>query len=380
MKATKVTISHVIIVMLLAGITMMSCSERRVISISPQDQICNDSTMLAITDTIILTIDSAMNPMPFVSQIFTQNGNDHYFVLDNRKLYDYNLDQKILESIHTLDTLPPLDNLSGFRILDDGAVYYDYKSGSVFILNSEGTIINMIPINFDHGIDCWGISGTEVIGNNDVVYLSGPPSKASGFVEDYNNTTLFINPKSKTVKVGGKRSDIYRDFSLGRDYYWRVFHTIDDEGKLYISLPGSTEVYVFDEEMNLIREFTMNSRYNTSLMESDKDMTHTEEKKYYLSQDSFGTIAYDPNSDLIYRIATHPYSHNNMDGKTLKPFSILVADKDGKIVTETPIINTDNSMYYDVMFATSKGLYMQIDSEDENLIKFVIFKLEKNDI
>lgn len=336
--------------------------------------------MLAITDTIILTIDSAMNPMPFVSQIFTQNGNDHYFVLDNRKLYDYNLDQKILESIHTLDTLPPLDNLSGFRILDDGAVYYDYKSGSVFILNSEGTIINMIPINFDHGIDCWGISGTEVIGNNDVVYLSGPPSKASGFVEDYNNTTLFINPKSKTVKVGGKRSDIYRDFSLGRDYYWRVFHTIDDEGKLYISLPGSTEVYVFDEEMNLIREFTMNSRYNTSLMESDKDMTHTEEKKYYLSQDSFGTIAYDPNSDLIYRIATHPYSHNNMDGKTLKPFSILVADKDGKIVTETPIINTDNSMYYDVMFATSKGLYMQIDSEDENLIKFVIFKLEKNDI
>lgn len=321
-----------------------------------------------------------MNPMPFVSQIITKNGNDHYYALDNHKLFDYNLQFNTLDTIYTLDNLPLLDNLSGFSLWDGGILFYDYKSSNVLISNKEDTTIKKIPISLDQGIDCWGISGTEVLGNDKVIYLSGPPKKESGFKEDYNNTTISINPMSRKINVGGKRSDIYREYLLGKDYFWRVYHTMDEDNNLYVSIPGSTDIYVFDSGLNLVREFTMSSRYNQMLQEAEPDLSHMEEKKFYLFQDSFGPITYDTASGLLYRIATHPFTRDNITGMTLKPFSIIVADKYGRMVTETQIINKDNSMFYDVMFATSIGLYMQILSEDENIVKFVIFRLNQDDI
>lgn len=363
----------------LMGITMMSCFHSRSIPISENIIPCNDSTLLTISDTICIDIDSEMNPMPFVSQIYGYNGQDHYFVLDNSKLYNYNLHENSLESITAFDVVPELNSLSGFRVWNNGIVLYDYKKKTLFVINIDGSLVNKYTISNSFGIDCWGISGTEILGNDEVIYLSGPPSNDSPDKFDRNTTSISLNPLNGEIIAGGIRPQLYSDYSLGNDYFWRVYHTVDDSNQLYISLPASNEIFIFDKEMNFVKKFNMSSRYNKNLIESAHDLNHSEEKRYYLSQDSYGPITYDALNKCIYRIVTHPMNSDNIVGRTLKPFSIVVSDTNGKLLSETPILNTNNSMFYDVIFATARGLYMQIFSEDESKIKFVTFNFTNHE-
>lgn len=360
---------------MIMGITMMSCSHSRSIPSSENTISSNDSTLLSISDTICIDIDSEMNPMPFVSQIYVNNGQDHYFVLDDSKLYNYNLHENSLESITTFDNLPQLNGLSGFRMWNNRILLYDYKTKTLFIMNMDGTLVKKYNISNNFGIDCWGISGTEILGNDDVIYLSGPPNNDTLENFDKNNTTIALNPLNGEITAGGIRPQLYSEYYFGNDYFWRVYHTIDDSNQIYISIPASNDVFIFDKELNFVKKFNMSSRYNKNLIEPEQDLNHSEEKRYYLSQDSYGPITYDSSKGCLYRIATHPMESDNILGRTLKPFSIVVSDTNGNLLSETPILNTNNCMFYDVIFATDRGLYMQIFSEDENKIKFVIFNI-----
>lgn len=359
-----------VIVILFISITITSCRERSTIVLSDDGLVSNDSVYLSVVDTVVINIGHELNPVPYISHIETVDGNDYYFGLDNQAIHIYDLNNDSLVGILSLDKLPKLSGLSGFYYSEGKYVVYDYKRRTISVLNDDASLDAIIPIGKSNVIDPWGIAGTSILLHNDIVFLSGPPSYDS---KTSSVTSISLNINTKEKILGGFRPDIYDNYFIGYDYLWRVFHTIDDDGNLIISLPASPQINIFDKDMKLKRSFSMRSRYNCDLLEAPEQMTSYDEKLYYLGQHTYGPIEYDPVRKLLYRIATHPMYNIRHGGMTLKPFSIIVATMDGKVISETPIINYDNSMFYDIIASTSRGLYMQVFSEDENKMKFIVF-------
>lgn len=123
----------------------------------------------------------------------------------------------------------------------------------------------------------------------------------------------------------------------------------------------------------------MGSRYTQSILSekgnimdflSDKDAR----LRFFLEQDSYGQIFYNDKENLYYRIAEHPLVKSETE-KLRKPFSIIVMDNDGKLMAETPILNYDRSLITPNAHVYKDGIIIQIESEDENVIKFAYFKI-----
>lgn len=362
-----------VVVILFLSITTTSCSDRSIIPTTDDGVVSFDSVYLSIVDTVVINIPQELNPVPSVSQIEELCGQDYYIALDNQAIYVFDIYGDSLKRVVSLDHVSKLSNLSGLYYYNDTYVIYDYKHGVIGLLDSNANVKVMFPIGNEKVIDPWGIAGTSVLLSSDHVFLSGPPINIKN---DKEATSMSIDINSGKILTGGFRPKIYGKYNLGHDYMWRVYHTVDGHGNLIVSLPASSEVYVFDEKMRLIKSFYMKSRYATSLFEASPNMTSYEEKKYYLGLSTYGPIEFDGDRNLLYRIATHPMGDFRMGGMTLKPFSVITSDLNGNLISETPILNNDNSMFYDLISATSKGLYMQVLSQNENQMKFVLFKHE----
>ena len=113
------------------------------------------------------------------------------------------------------------------------------------------------------------------------------------------------------------------------------------------------------------------SSYNTLEVFKDKELRI----EYFISQNSYGNILYDKYRDVFYRIAKHPLT--KWDGKTfIKPFSIIVMNRNGKLISETPILKDYATLNLGNIHVTEKGLLIQKMSKNENVIEFVNYVYE----
>lgn len=353
------------------AVAITACTSRVTIPLEDGITFSSDSTLFFIQDTLSIDIHSDLNPTPSISQIINHNGSDFYLSFDNQSINIYNLTNNHFEHKLPLSSIPHLKSLSGFRYIDKFYYIYDYTRNHIYKLDTIGKICSDLALHSTQEIDPWGISGTSIIGDSTTIYLSGPPSRKSK-KNDFNKTSIAVDLSTGTFVEGGTRPSSYSNFKIGKDYFWRVYHTMDSNGNLVISLPNSPFVYVFDRNLTLINKFQMASRYSKELTEATSNMSSVEEKMYYLTHDSYGPIEYDNSKNLFYRIATHPMSNIKFGGRTLKPFSIIITDEKGKYVSETPIFKHDNTIFYDILGATPTGLYIQIHSHNEDIIKFII--------
>jgi len=364
--------SQAIITAVLA-VVIVACNSKNVIPNDNGITFCPDSISYYVADTIFLNIDADANPTPNISQIINYNDSDYYIALDNQTIYSYNIDGNYIDNVIQLSSIPSLKSLSGFRYTGEYYLIYDYKSRYIYKIDTMGNLISKVSLQEISDIDPWGISGTPILEANSIVYMSGPPG-GKAINRDINKTSISVNLSTGEIQEGGIRPDNYLNYNMGRDYFWRVCHTLDSIGNLVVSLPSSPNVYVFDCNLELVNEFQMASRYNGIFTEAASGMSSAEEKLYYLMHDSYGAIEYDKYKKRFYRIATHPLTDIKLGRRTLKPFSIIVTDECGHYICETPILNLNNTIFYDILGVTPKGLYIQEHNIDENVIKFIILK------
>ena len=112
------------------------------------------------------------------------------------------------------------------------------------------------------------------------------------------------------------------------------------------------------------------SDYNSLELIRDKDLRI----KYFVGQHSYSNLLYDKYRNVYYRIAQHPLIGWE-SGAFSKPFSIIVMDVNGTLISETPIQEDYANLNLHNMHVTRKGLLIQRETADENVIEFIIYKL-----
>lgn len=368
-------------------IIFASCQAKREYVITNDGNIACDSTMLIRSgETIYLHLDSCINNYPLVSQIYDNTEKQYYIMLDDNKLYFFDLNSGCMEKSLEINECGKLNNYSGFLYHTPDTIFvYNYKNKAVYMLDSLCHIRrgwNIKAQNVKYPVDVEALNYSPILYNAGQLILSG-----SVFGQDeklFENTPLscIINIVNNEIKYVGRYPDNYKKGDFGGVYLNSVSHAVDADGNCIYSFPIEHKLYKYNKDFSSFQTIDMGSRYISKISSStansfellkDKNLRI----KYYISQDSYAGILHDKFNDLYYRIAEHPLNEWESGATFCKPFSIIVLDKKGKLISETSIVEDYKELNLHNAHVVKDGILIQKENDNENIIEFV--KFEFND-
>lgn len=341
-------------------------------------QCATDSTSFLITDTISLLIGEDIQPYPYYYTMITAiEGKDIYTMLDDRNLICFDMDSLSIISCRKNWVTSKLSSLSGIQYADNLMWIYNYKDHFIAGYDEKGQIAEFYELDkMNLKIDLWIMPDSPMIITDEYIYLSGVPM-INPYYEKNIPSTLAINRKDGSFTQGGLRTSPYfvDNLYLGTDNLWRVYQNMGINTDIVVSYPLSSTVEIYTSAMQKESSFYMGSRYvpTMQLVASYKINDELMDREYYLTLHTYRAVLYDKYRSVYYRIVTHPLREYDLRKPTTKPFSIIVSDTSGNLISETPIMYEGSKYLYDRVFVGKRGLYMQIESDDENIIRFVIF-------
>lgn len=356
------------------------------------DGVCaSDSLSLELVDTIVrLPIGDRITPNPHSSLMKTSGDVDIYALMDEKKVYIFRMDSLSVVNEIDVSECGDLRNYSGFSFITPDSIFvYDYAGKKLSLFGTEvGKIVKSHIIEkVYNNLSPEALNASPILITGESAILTGQGIYTANHF-DYNDPlSVKVNLEDGSCKYGVRYPEEYSKAYFGGVYMHTPYHCADDEGRIVYSFPASNYVFRYDTNLDLVDSIYMGSRYTDyieSAPSSSLEWLKSEDDRirYYISQHSYSSILYDPFRKVYYRIAEHPLS--NWDGEWfIKPFSIVVSDTDGNIITETPLVDEYESLNKGNMHVGREGLMIQKRTEDENTIDFVIYKLKyqmKNEI
>lgn len=358
----------------------VSCNKENSYEVCNQGEFCNDSISLQkVENYLSLNIGNRIDPKPLNTQLNINNKSVEYLILDENKLYIFDLYADSLINTIKISNCGKLNNYSGFSYLNkDSILIYNYRDKTLSIVNTSPHSIKTYNLHDKKKtISPEALSYSPILKDRNKVFLSGIPISKASRLYDSDYITMSVDLNSGKLHYGAHFSDEYSKGYFGGVYYNTIYHCMDDENRIIYSFPASNHIYRYDTNLSLIDSIYMGSRYTDCIRCSSeptlKFMSSEDERvKYFASQDSYSSILYDPYRYIYYRIAEHTSDSSDKDPFP-KPFSIIAMNKFGELISETPVIrdkyNTGN------MHVIKDGLMIQKYSNDENLIQFDIFRI-----
>lgn len=367
---------------------LTSCSAKQVLHVKNEGFIVDDSTMLYRQDsTIKVWIGERLNPEPIVSQLFSNETSEIYIMLDENELSFFDLKSGKLLRTKKIEKCGNLNNYSGFLYMQDTIFVYNYKNKDVYMLDSAFNIKSSWNLkdksHIKYPVDPEALVSSPILYYNNKIMLSGSglgqPDDATA---ENKPTSCSIDLVTNMIKYGGSYPEQYRKADFGGVYFNTIYHTITKEGNYVYSFPADHFVHFYYSDLSQLCKQYMGSRYVSEICSSDLDsfILFKEKRKrieYYTSQPSYANIIYDKYRNLYYRIAEHPLL-GWTNGNFMKPFSIIVMNDKGKVISETPIIKDFSNLNLYNMHVSKAGLLIQKRDSNENLIEFVIYKIAGN--
>lgn len=369
------------IMMFLLAFILCMCSTKNVYTVENTGVVAADSIKIHCVDTITINIGDRLVPIPSSFQIVESGGMANYVIMDENVLHVFDLSaDSIIEHID-LKGCGKLNNYSGFAFLNLDTIFtYNYENKTCFLVNTKGEILNsqILSKELIEKVSPEALSCTPPLSAGGRIYLSGKPISHS-IIDSGEPISLYWDYRNHKLTPGASYSDEYTKGYFGGIYFNTIYQCKSDDNLITYSFPVSNYVYRFDDNLEFVDSLYMGSRYTQSILSekgnimdflSDKDAR----LRFFLEQDSYGQIFYNDKENLYYRIAEHPLVKSETE-KLRKPFSIIVMDNDGKLMAETPILNYDRSLITPNAHVYKDGIIIQIESEDENVIKFAYFKI-----
>ena len=297
-----------------------------------------DSVSLQRIDTLTLHIGSRIRSRPACSQLLDDSISPKYIILDEQKL-----------NIFELDTA--------------GVVSKTYQ----------------IPENLLKEVSPEPIDGSRIIVENGTAILSGLPLSGKSRFYKEDPVSVMIDIQAGTIKPGASFSDEYSKAFFGGLYFNTIYQCKGDNKKIVYSFPASNYISRYDTDLCMIDSLYMGSRYTKEIKpDNSNPINLLRDKdarlKYYLDENSYSIIAFDEHNGIYYRIANHPLKIDRGENHR-RPFSIIAMDSEGKLISETPVVED----YYNIVTPNCHvyqgGLLLQLISENKDEMKFVYYKL-----
>lgn len=382
MKLNKFTSQLVLETQLLLFILLFSmCSHGKAYYVENTGHPTLDSLKLHCVDTIVINIGDRIKPIPSSSQIVKFDSITGYAILDENRvtIFDIRKDSQI--ATISLEKCGLLNNYSGFSLLNNDSLFvYNYNEKKLFLTDMEGNVLQSqaLPKEVVKDVAPEALSCTPAIHVGDRIIISGIPVSHSTSSKEQPISVAwdYVNDK---IDKGASFCDEYTKGYFGGIYYNTIYQCNADNNTIVYSFPASNHIYRYDKKLSFVDSIYMGSRYTHEIASETKGIKDFLLDKdgrldYYLKQDSYENILYNTKDSIYFRIACHPLESTESE-KQRKPFSIIVMTHDGNLITETPILNKDMSLIPFNSHVYMNGLIIQIESDDENVIKFAHFKL-----
>jgi len=374
-------------IILIAAISLVGCSHKEVFLVKNEGNPTSDSILLQrANSTIEIQIGEKITPTPLASEFIEEKDSQIYYVLlDENKLHYFNItDGHFVKSIE-INNCGRLNNYSGFICRGDTTIIYNYIEKNVYMLDSAYQVIHKWNVlnnkELKDYIDPEALPDSPILYENQQIMLSG--IKLGGLEKDKEaHISCVIHIDKNEINLAGNYPDQYLKYDFGNVYFNTIYHALGQQGEYVYSFPADHFVYFYTPDFKNVRKVYMGSRYspviesasyNTFDLIKDKNLRI----QYYVSQNSYSNIIYDKYRKVYYRIAQHPLENWQSNQPFVKPFSIIVMDVNGKLITETPIQADFQSLNLHNMHVTKEGLLIQEDTMDENIIKFIKFELKR---
>lgn len=372
--------------LLMAILMLVACGRKQFIQVKNEGCVATDSVLLCRhASTIKIQIGERLMPKPLASQfIENDSANAYYVILDENTLHWFDLSTGGLLKSKEIEGCGNLDNYSGFLCMKDTTFIYNYKQKVVYMLDSFFKIQKTWNvINGDMAkcsLDPEALTDSPILYSHGRIMLSGTKlGQQKDEITDNSPISCSISISDDEMICGGNYPDQYLKGNFGGVYFNSIYHTLDDGNNYLYSFPTDHYVYSYLSDFSAFRKSYMGSRYSPVINSSNHspfDLFKDKELriKYFLSQHSYSNILYDKYRKLYYRIAGHPLN-NWESGPFPKPFSIIVMNTEGHLISETPMQKDYKDLNLHNMHVTKDGLLIQKNTSDENIIEFVKFKM-----
>lgn len=372
-------------VILLLSLLLFNSCDKKIVKVKNEGIVAADSTLFCRQDSIIkIQIGDQLIPKPLVSQfIENNNGNMFYVILDENTLHWFDVKTNKLLRTNKINNCGNLNNYSGFLCKGDTTFVYNYTQKMVYMLDSSfKTIRYWNVVNGDSNkntFDPEALTDSPILYFQDRIILSGTKLGLFKKDEKKHSVSCNINISNNNIIYGVNYPEQYLEGDFGGVYFNTIYHVLGDGNNCIYSFPADHYVYSYSTDFSSYRKFYMGSRYTPSINSSDyNSLELIKDKdlriKYFISQHSYSNLLYDPYRKVYYRIAQHPLIGWER-GAFPKPFSIIVMDINGDLISETPIQTNYEELNLHNMHVTKDGLLIQINTQDENVIEFALFKL-----
>lgn len=362
-----------------------SCAERYE-NVNETDLSSKDSLSYYFDDenTVKINVGNKITNRPISSQVISTLCGEKYLLLDLGYIYVFNWNSGVLEDSIPTAKCGTINNYSGFTYLNKDSIFvYNYAQHNLYLINCKGDLIKTWSLNKIHKdnhiiLDAEAINRTRISYIDNSIVMSGSMLAS---VKDVPSESCRATAMYDLTDFGLKGSlpfpDMYCAYNWGGIYMNVPNHCVA-KGHMLYSYPISHYVYKYDKSLSVCDTIYMGSRYCRGIKSYNGDVLSSLLDKnemilYYLSEHSYADIFHDKENGRIYRLAYHPNTKWTSGEMFNQPFSVIVADDNGKILCETQIYE---NLHYNWMNAhvTSCGLAVAYDGADESIITFRCLK------
>ena len=354
---------------------------------------------LSISDTFTIKLDHETSPNNFIDQLAIVDFEPLYFLynsdMDRIQVYDIKSGNKV-KSIQLQNEGPDMAILS--------ESFYFHNWDSIFVLHSKPNIIYLIDSSGTR-IDYWDVNPT---GQFLDYSISTSDLYKPYFDKSTNRVGFWIYPPLEATVKEYYRGVSVAEFNLDGQSFEKVFghyprqYLIDDNVYFPIEMVhgyasdsynvlyflGSSELHLYDRtSKKLLRAIDAKSNYISGdieplMKDGEQDPELEEQSNYLITSPYYPKMFANDDYTYHYRIAKHRSELNYDDGGVRdfddKPFSIMVLDKDFRLINE---IEFDSDSYnFFQCFAFQNKLYLSTnnslnESMSEDYLEFVVFEL-----
>ena len=358
---------------------------------SCQNDKINYPSILSATDNYLSFPIDEETKLPYSVQTFESEGKG-YLSFTNRwkEILFYTLDKGELVKKVKFNTEGGSDNIHqicGYNVLDFHKIYVSNSIKQICHTDTTGHVYKRIQLDTKNCIPT--MNPPLLMDNN--IYLSQDINPGLG--ENYMGKSPLgimvdtLNEKVTTTPL--KYFPLYTNEDLVYSTHGSLNYFCFDEKKFVYSYDTSDSLYTLSKDFNKVERFWAKSQYIDKVIpSSDKDADFMKHLRTICESPSYGNIIYDKYRQVYYRFA-YPRVEFDKEKDFLtilregrKQFSIIVLDKDLKVIGETlfpPYIYNSN-----VTFVNEDGLYISVSHHknpdfDENLLRFQRIELIKNE-
>lgn len=254
--------------------------------------------------------------------------------------------------------------------------------------NLKDTIVNTSNSQIENKVSCVFCNGIFPHVYDNHIILPNRSTLLSSKFDYYDKShafQFFINLENRTYEL---LADEYPPLYKGKLWNREYFHEISPKGQLIMSFASSPELFIKDVITGSNRKVVFaGSKYIDNVKPLSSWDDWQAKKKYYVSEAYYQYIVYDKYRDVYLRFAFLPTDFINVETGNEreeydKPFSIIILDKNFRILGETKF--GGDKYVNGVFFISEAGLnlldkrtFLGESSQNGNYT-FDIFSIQEN--